>query len=81
MPLALPVIRFYILGFNQMQIKKSILKKKKSRKFKKTNLKPATWQQHCIYKYLHNNTLVRKIPWMEEPGGPQSIGSRRVGHD
>ena len=30
MPLALPVIRFYILGFNQMQIKKSILKKKKN---------------------------------------------------
>ena len=24
MPLALPVIRFYILGFNQMQIKKNI---------------------------------------------------------
>ena len=61
--------------------KKYSKKKKKSRKFKKTNLKPATWQQHCIYKYLHNNTLVRKIPWMEEPGGPQSIGSRRVGHD
>ena len=23
----------------------------------------------------------RKIPWMEEPGGLQSMGSRRVGHD
>ena len=22
-----------------------------------------------------------KIPWMEEPGGLQSIGSLRVGHD
>ena len=22
-----------------------------------------------------------KIPWMEEPGGLQSMGSRRVGHD
>ena len=35
MPLALPVIRFYILGFNQMQIKKSILKKKKIQKIQK----------------------------------------------
>ena len=22
-----------------------------------------------------------KIPWTEEPGGPQSMGSQRVGHD
>ena len=29
----------------------------------------------------HSSTLAWKIPWMEEPGGPQSMGSRRVGHD
>ena len=29
----------------------------------------------------HSSTLVWKIPWMEEPGGLQSIGSQRVGHD
>ena len=29
----------------------------------------------------HSSTLARKIPWMEEPGGLQSMGSRRVGHD
>ena len=23
----------------------------------------------------------RKIPWIEEPGGPQSMGSQGVGHD
>ena len=22
-----------------------------------------------------------RIPWTEEPGGPQSMGSERVGHD
>ena len=27
------------------------------------------------------NTLAWKIPWMEEPGGLQSMGSQRVGHD
>ena len=29
----------------------------------------------------HSSTLVWKIPWLEEPGGLQSMGSRRVGHD
>ena len=29
----------------------------------------------------HSSTLAWKIPWMEEPSGLQSMGSRRVGHD
>ena len=29
----------------------------------------------------HSTTLAWKIPWMEEPGRLQSIGSLRVGHD
>ena len=29
----------------------------------------------------HSSALAWKIPWMEEPGGLQSMGSRRVGHD
>ena len=29
----------------------------------------------------HSSTLARKIPWMEEPGGLQSMGSQRVGQD
>ena len=29
----------------------------------------------------HSGTLAWKIPWMEEPGRPQSMGSQRVGHD
>ena len=29
----------------------------------------------------HSSTLAWKIPWMEEPGRLQSMGSRRVGHD
>ena len=28
----------------------------------------------------HSSTLAWKIPWMEEPGGLQSMGSPRVGH-
>ena len=29
----------------------------------------------------HSSTLAWKIPWMEEPGGLQSMGSLQVGHD
>ena len=46
------------------------------------------WLQECIRVSCaekamapHSSTLAWKIPWMEEPGGLQSMGSRRVGHD
>ena len=29
----------------------------------------------------HSSILVWKIPWIEEPGEVQSMGSQRVGHD
>ena len=29
----------------------------------------------------HSSTLFWKIPWTEEPGKLQSMGSQRVGHD
>ena len=40
-----------------------------------------------IYLFIFNflrleySTLAWKIPWTEEPGGLQSMGSLRVGHD
>ena len=42
---------------------------------------------HCSAYYSekamapHSSTLAWKIPWMEEPGGLQSMGSLRVGND
>ena len=29
----------------------------------------------------HSGIFAWKIPWTEEPGGLQSMGSQRVGHD
>ena len=29
----------------------------------------------------HSNTLSWRIPWTEEPGGLQSLGLQRVGHN
>ena len=29
----------------------------------------------------HSSILAWRIPWIKEPGGLQSMGSQRVGHD
>ena len=38
----------------------------------------TTWEKAMA---PHSNTLAWRIPWMEEPGGLQSMGSLGVGHD
>jgi len=30
---------------------------------------------------IHSSILAWRIPWMEEPGGLQSMRSQRVGHN
>ena len=47
-----------------------------------------TWVQSLGWEGLlekemttHSSILACKIPWMEEPGRLQSMGSQRVGHD
>ena len=42
-----------------------------------------TFHFHALEKEMatHSSTLAWNIPWTEEPGGLQSMGSLRVGHD
>ena len=42
-----------------------------------------TFHFHALEKAMatHSSTLAWKIPRTEEPGGLQSMGSQRVGHD
>ena len=52
---------------------------------------PAVWETQVQYlgqedllekeMATHSSILAWKIPWMEEPGRLQSMGSQRVGHD
>ena len=52
---------------------------------------PATWEtqvwslgwEDALEKEMvpHSSTLAWKVPWTQEPGGLQSMGSQRVGHD
>ena len=48
---------------------------------------PETWirslgQEDPLEKEMatHSSALAWEIPWTEEPGGLQSMGSQRVGH-
>ena len=47
-----------------------------------------TWVQSLDWEDLlekeiatHSSILAWRIPWVEEPGELQSVGSQRVGHD
>ena len=42
-----------------------------------------TFHFHALEKELatHSSVLAWRIPWTEKPGGLQSMGSHRVGHD
>ena len=41
------------------------------------------YQEDLLEKEMatHSRILARRIPWTEEPGGLQSIGSQSIGHD
>ena len=42
-----------------------------------------TFHLHALKKEMatHSSILAWEIPWTEEPGGLQSMGSQRVGHN
>ena len=43
---------------------------------------PLGWEQPLEKGMaIHSSILAWRIPWTEEPGGLQSMGSQRVGHD
>ena len=48
-----------------------------------TKLMVYTWLSFRIEKEMatHSSVLAWRIPWTEEPGGLQSMGSQRVGPD
>ena len=46
-------------------------------------LSDFTFHFHALEKEMatHSSTLAWRIPWTEEPGRLESMGSQRVGHD
>ena len=47
-----------------------------------TRVQSLSWDDPLEKKMAtHSSILAEEIPWTEEPGGLQSMGSLRVGHD
>ena len=47
-----------------------------------TRVRPLGWEDPLKKEMApHSSTLAWKIPWTEEPGRLQSMGSQRVRHD
>ena len=47
-----------------------------------TWVRPLGWEDPLEKEVAtHSSTLAWRIPWREEPGGLQSMGLQRVGHD
>ena len=49
---------------------------------RETQVQPLDWEDPLEKeRATHSRILAWKIPWTEEPGGLQSIGLQRIGHD
>ena len=49
---------------------------------RETGVRSLVWEDPLEKEMaIHSSTIGWKIPWTEEPGRPQSMGSQRVGHD
>ena len=47
-----------------------------------TRVQSLGWEDHLEKEMAtHSSALAWRIPWREEPGRLQSMGSQRVGHD
>ena len=46
-----------------------------------TQVQSLDWEDHLEKEMAtHSSVLAWRIPWTEEPGGLQSMGSQKVGH-
>ena len=49
---------------------------------KRRQVPSLSWEDPLeVGKATHSSILAWRIPWIEEPGGLQSMGSHRVRHD
>ena len=77
--LGLADVNYYILGFPGGSVVKICLSMQGTLEMRFQSL----GQEDPLEEEMatHSSILARKIPWTEEPGGLQSMGSRRVGCD
>ena len=78
----------YCRNGDEENVYSSFKDKKSSRQFSSVNMLSVRKKINTRYysnsekaMATHSSTLASEIPWMEEPGGLQSMRSLRVGHD
>ena len=76
--------RIKYLGINLPKERTSLVAQMVKRLFKmwEAQVRALGWEDPLEKKMaIHSSTIAWKIPWTEEPGRLQSMGSQRVGHD
>ena len=76
----------YMTSLVAQMVKKLPSKKKNKKKklpaMQETGVQSLGWEDLMEKEMAtHSSILAWKIPWTEEPGRLQSMGSQRVGHD
>ena len=74
------LLLLHFIGQGKEEIRKpsSVINAKKWRKTTEKERLEISWEKAMA---PHSCTVAWKIPWMEEPGRLQSMGSLRVRHD
>ena len=72
----IPLILFYPMGFRGGSVVKNLPANAGD-----VGLTPGLGRSLEKEMATHSSVLTWRIPWMEGPGGPQSIRSQRVGSD
>ena len=70
---------YFVLGYRASLVAQSI---KNLPAVQETQVQPLGWEDPLEKETAtHSSILAWRISWAEEPGGLQSMGSQRVGHD
>ena len=83
-----PFIRWIPNEVSEPEFKASVLASLVAQRLKllppmwETQVRSLGWEDPLEKEMAtHSSILAWRIPWTEEPGGLQSMGSQRVGHD
>ena len=75
--------RIPLFSFIDLTLKKKLVAQmvKRLPTMRETRAQSLGWEDLEKEMAPHSSTLAWRIPWREEPGRLQSMGSQRVGHD
>ena len=70
---------YTVLYVNSLKVAQTV---KRLSTMRETRVRSLGWEDPLEKEIaIHSRTIAWKIPWTEEPGRLQPMGSQRVGHD